>query len=60
MNDKYVLVIYSYTDKSYKRQIGEPTENRTKLCKAMLGLDMRIDDTKFYSIIEPIRITDET
>ena len=33
---KYVLVVYSYSKKEYRRVIGEPTENHNKLCKAMI------------------------
>lgn len=50
---KYVLVVYSYSKKEYRRVIGEPTENNNKLCKAMLGLDMQLGDD-YFSIIEEV------
>lgn len=48
---KYVLVVYSYSKKEYRRVIGEPTENHNKLCKAMIGLDMQLGDD-YFSLIE--------
>ena len=51
---KYVLVVYSYSKKEYRRVIGEQTENHNKLCKAMLGLDMQLGDD-YFSIIEEVQ-----
>ena len=48
--EKFILVVYSYEDKDYKRVIGEPTENYNKLRKAMAGLDARLGDGYFSTI----------
>ena len=56
---KFVLVVYAHGDKSYRREIGIPTVNKNKLCKAMLGLDRQLNSDKFYSVIEEIECEGE-
>lgn len=48
---KYILVVYNCENKDYRRVIGEPTSDKNKLCKAMMGLDRKIGDD-YFSVIE--------
>ena len=50
----FVLVVYAYGDKSYRREIGTPTVNKNKLCKAMAGVDSQLNSDKFYSVVEEV------
>lgn len=53
MKKLYVLMLYSYS-KEYRRQIGNASSSYKKLEKAQIGLNDRIDTTKFYSVIEEL------
>jgi hypothetical protein len=52
--EKFVLVVYSYSNATYRREIGKPTSDKNKLAKAMMGLDRQLG-SDFYSIVESVK-----